>query len=71
MSFVLSFPSSKKAKHVINSLVTQYKRILVVDKGYDENLILSLRNFPNIKLLEYSLLNPKDIMNHETVLWLD
>ncbi len=59
-------PSTKLAvQHLAN---LQCARALIVDDNASDNLHLSLRNIPNVHLIDPSMLNPADIVDRGKVL---
>ncbi len=61
-----ALPSTKKALEQLEKL--NCKAVLIVDDDASENLYLSLRNIPNVQLIDSSMLNPADVAEHDRVL---
>ncbi len=59
-------PSTKLAIQLLEKLYC--RTALIVDDEASENLYLSLRNIPNVNLIDSSMLNPADIVDQDKVL---
>ncbi len=59
-------PSTKLAVQQLKNLNCQ--RVLIVDDNASDNLYLSLRNIPNVHLIDPSMLNPADVVDQGKVL---
>ena len=55
-------PKTKEAAKLVNTL--NLKSALIVDNHKNRNLILSMRNLPGIKTVDYTQLNVYDVLNH-------
>jgi len=55
-------PKTKEAAKLVNTL--NLKSALIVDNHENRNLILSMRNLPGIKTVDYTQLNVYDVLNH-------
>ncbi len=59
-------PSTKQAVQQLKNLNCQ--KVLIVDDNASDNLHLSLRNIPNVHLIDPSMLNPADVVDQGKVL---
>lgn len=59
-------PNTKQAVQRLKNLNCQ--RVLIVDDNASDNLHLSLRNIPNVHLIDPSMLNPADVVDQGKVL---
>ena len=59
-------PSTKQAIQQLKNLNCQ--KVLIVDDHASDNLYLSLRNVPNVHLIDPSMLNPADVVDQGKVL---
>lgn len=60
-------PKTKDAVAVIDNLKLSWKKVLVVVKEKDENVLKSLRNIDRVKYLLVEYLNPVDLLSYEKV----
>ena len=65
----LSTPKTKEMVEVLNSLNINDKKVLIVVKELDDNLILASRNLSNIILLAAEEINVLDIINANVLLF--
>ncbi|GAB3294673.1 50S ribosomal protein L4 [Parasphingorhabdus pacifica] len=61
-------PSTKQAKSALSS-ITEAKRVLVVLNRTDENTWLSLRNLPNVHLIDPGQLNTYDVLVNDDIVF--
>jgi len=66
--FGIDEPKTKKAKDLLVNLGVQEKKILVLTGNLTENLILSMRNIPNIALLDAMTASAYDLLDSEIIL---
>ena len=66
--FGIDEPKTKKAKDLLVNLDVQEKKILVLTGNLTENLILSMRNIPNIALLDAVTASAYDLLDSEIIL---
>ena len=66
--FGIDEPKTKKTKDVLVNLDVQEKKILVLTGNLTENLILSMRNIPNIALLDAVTASAYDLLDSEIIL---
>ncbi|GBD98776.1 50S ribosomal protein L4 [bacterium BMS3Abin07] len=67
-SFGVDEPKTKKMTALLSKMGLEGKKVLIVTKDKDENVYLSARNIPNIKVKRSSDLNTYSIMVHEFLL---
>lgn len=60
-------PKTKEAAKLVNTL--NLKSALIVDNHKNKNLILSMRNLPGIKTVDYTQLNVYDVLNHRELVF--
>ena len=66
--FGIDEPKTKKTKDLLANLDMQEKKILVLTGDLTENLILSMRNIPNIALLDAMTASAYDLLDSEIIL---
>ena len=66
--FGIDEPKTKKTKDLLANLDVQEKKILVLTGDLNENLILSMRNMPNIALLDAMTASAYDLLDSEIIL---
>ena len=66
--FGIDEPKTKKTKDLLVNLDVQEKKILVLTGNLTENLILSMRNIPNIALLDAVTASAYDLLDSEIIL---
>ena len=66
--FGIDEPKTKKTKDLLVDLDVQEKKILVLTGNLTENLILSMRNIPNIALLDAMKASAYDLLDSEIIL---
>ena len=66
--FGIDEPKTKKTKDLLANLDVQEKKILVLTGDLTENLILSMRNIPNIALLDAMTASAYDLLDSEIIL---
>ena len=66
--FGIDEPKTKKTKDLLVNLDVQEKKILVLTGNLTENLILSMRNIPNIALLDAMMASAYDLLDSELIL---
>ena len=66
--FSIDEPKTKKTKDLLANLDVQEKKILVLTGSLTENLILSMRNIPNIALLDAMTASAYDLLDSEIIL---
>mgnify|MGYP001458720703 FL=1 len=66
--FGIDEPKTKKAKDLLVNLDVQEKKILVLTGNLTENLIFSMRNIPNIALLDAMTASAYDLLDSEIIL---
>ena len=66
--FSIDEPKTKKTKDLLANLDVQEKKILVLTGDLTENLILSMRNIPNIALLDAVTASAYDLLDSEIIL---
>ena len=66
--FGIDEPKTKKTKDLLVNLDVQEKKILVLTGNLTENLILSMRNIPNIALLDAMTASAYDLLDSEIIL---
>ena len=64
----LTSPKTKEFKEVLSNLKIEDKKVLIVVKELEENLILASRNIPNILLIDVTELNVLDLVAASKVL---
>ncbi len=62
--------STKFANTVINNIKLSDEKVLLVVSRWDDVVIKSFRNLPNVNYVYYDYLNPKDLLTHNKVLFL-
>lgn len=63
----LEAPKTKEFTGILKSLKAEDKKVLVLTADYDANLLLSLRNLPNVLGYQFNDMNTYDIMNSNVV----
>ena len=66
--FGIDEPKTKKTKDLLVNLDVQEKKVLVLTGDLTENLILSMRNIPNIALLDAMMASAYDLLDSEIIL---
>ena len=66
--FGIDEPKTKKTKDLLVNLDVQEKKILVLTGNLTANLILSMRNIPNIALLDAMTASAYDLLDSEIIL---
>ena len=66
--FGIDEPKTKKTRDLLVNLDVQEKKILVLTGDLNENLILSMRNMPNIALLDAMTASAYDLLDSEVIL---
>ena len=66
--FGIDEPKTKKTKDLLVNLDVQEKKVLVLTGDLTENLILSMRNIPNIALLDAMTASAYDLLDSEIIL---
>ena len=66
--FSIDEPKTKKTKDLLVNLDVQEKKVLVLTGSLTENLILSMRNIPNIALLDAMTASAYDLLDSEIIL---
>ena len=66
--FGIDEPKTKKTKDLLVNLDVQEKKILVLTGSLTKNLILSMRNIPNIALLDAMKASAYDLLDSEIIL---
>jgi large subunit ribosomal protein L4 len=61
-------PKTKEMVTILRNLGLEGKSVLIVLADRDENIVLSSRNIPGVKVARVADLNPYDILKHETLL---
>ena len=61
-------PKTKKTKDLLSKLGVQEKKILILTGSLTENLVLSMRNIPNIALLDAMMASAYDLIDSEVIL---
>ena len=61
-------PKTKKTKDLLFNLDLQEKKILILTGNLTENLVLSMRNIPNIALLDAMMASAYDLLDSEVIL---
>ena len=61
-------PKTKKTKDLLSKLGVQEKKILILTGNLTENLVLSMRNIPNIALLDAMMASAYDLLDSEVIL---
>ena len=61
-------PKTKKTKDFLSKLGVQEKKILILTGSLTENLVLSMRNIPNIALLDAMMASAYDLLDSEVIL---
>ena len=61
---------SNKTKETLSTLKKfDFDKLLIVDKKENSNLILSTRNIPNIKAIDFSELNVYDTLKYNYIMF--
>ncbi len=61
---------SKKTKEALNKLKNfEFKKLLIVDKSDNNDLMLSTRNIPYIKAIDYKEINVYDSLNYDYIMF--
>ena len=66
--FSIDAPKTKKTKDLLFNLDVQEKKILILTGSLTENLVLSMRNIPNIALLDAMMASAYDLLDSEIIL---
>ena len=66
--FGIDEPKTKKTRDLLVNLDVQEKKILVLTGDLNEDLILSMRNIPNIALLDAMTASAYDLLDSEVIL---
>ena len=66
--FSIDKPKTKKTKDLLFNLDVQEKKILILTGNLTENLVLSMRNIPNIALLDAMMASAYDLIDSEIIL---
>lgn len=66
--FSIDAPKTKKTKDLLSNLGVQEKKILILTGSLTENLVLSMRNIPNIALLDAMMASSYDLLDSEIIL---
>ena len=66
--FSIDEPKTKKTKDLLSKLGVQEKKILILTGNLTENLVLSMRNIPNIALLDAMMASAYDLLDCEIIL---
>ena len=66
--FSIDKPKTKKTKDLLFNLDVQEKKILILTGNLTENLVLSMRNIPNIALLDAMMASAYDLLDSEIIL---
>ena len=66
--FSIDEPKTKKTKDLLSKLGVQDKKILILTGSLTENLVLSMRNIPNIALLDAMMASAYDLIDSEIIL---
>jgi len=66
--FSIDAPKTKKTKDLLSNLDVQEKKILILTGSLTENLVLSMRNIPNIALLDAMMASAYDLLDSEIIL---
>ena len=66
--FSIDEPKAKKTKDLLFNLDLQEKKILILTGNLTENLVLSMRNIPNIALLDAMMASAYDLIDSEIIL---
>lgn len=61
-------PKTKDMLRIIRNLGLEGKNLLIVLNERNENVILSSRNIPGVKVLRASDVNPYEILSHDSIL---
>ncbi len=67
-SFELGRPRTKEMVKILRNLGLEGKSVLIVLPGKDDNVLLSARNIPGVKVARVRDLNPYEVLTHERVL---
>ena len=66
--FSIDAPKTKKTKDLLFNLDVKEKKILILTGSLTENLVLSMRNIPNIALLDAMMASAYDLLDSEIIL---
>ena len=66
--FSIDEPKAKKTKDLLFNLDVQEKKILILTANLTEDLVLSMRNVPNIALLDAMMASAYDLIDSEIIL---
>ena len=66
--FNIDEPKTKKTKDLLFNLDVQEKKILILTGNLTEDLVLSMRNIPNIALLDAMMASAYDLIDSEIIL---
>ena len=61
-------PRTKEVVKILRNLGLEGKSVLIVLPEKDDNILLSARNIPGVKVSRVADLNPYEILTHETIL---
>jgi large subunit ribosomal protein L4 len=61
-------PKTKEMVKILKDLGLDGKSVLIVLDKNDENIILSSRNIPDVKVLKATDINPYEVLTHERIL---
>ena len=67
-NFSFDKPSTKAWLQIAKSFKVDDKKTLLVMNGYDDNLLLSVRNVPNAMMMQAIDLNAYSVLNTDTIL---
>jgi len=67
-AIVVEKPRTKEMVAILKNLGLAGKSVLIVLAEKDENILLSSRNIPGVKVSRVADLNPYEILKHETIL---
>ncbi len=65
--FVFDKPSTKEAAKLINSVVSK-GNVLLISDIFPDNFILSVRNMPNVYMIDVQSVNAYDIIRHKNII---
>jgi len=64
----VSTPKTKEMVEILNTLEIADKKVLIVVKELEENIILASRNLSNVMVIEPTEMNVLDLVNASVVL---
>lgn len=67
-TIVVDKPRTKEMVKILKNLGLEGKSVLIVLPEKDENILLSSRNIPGVKVARVADINPYEILTHETIL---